>query len=152
MKSESSELLRAELNDLRRMSTHLNESLKNCADLPTNPATEDLWSERVEAFMSRFARTADLLVNKSLRTLVAFELEDPGTLLDILQKAEKRRIIGSSANFRKIKQLRNMIVHDYAGEDLAESFTLCRQWTPELLEGIVGFEKYLSEKFQIHAD
>ena len=68
MKSESSELLRAELNDLRRMSTHLNESLKNCADLPTNPATEDLWSERVEAFMSRFARTADLLVNKSLRT------------------------------------------------------------------------------------
>ena len=102
--------------------------------------------------MSRFARTADLLVNKSFRTLVAFELEDPGTLLDILQKAEKRRIIGSSANFRKIKQLRNMIVHDYAGEDLAESFTLCRQWTPELLEGIVGFEKYLSEKFQIHAD
>ena len=45
-----------------------------------------------------------------------------------------------------------MIVHDYAGEDLAESFTLCRQWTPELLEGIVGFEKYLSAKFQIHAD
>ena len=34
MKSESSELLRAELNDLRRMSTHLNESLKNCADYP----------------------------------------------------------------------------------------------------------------------
>ena len=29
MKYESSELLRAELNDLRRMSTHLNESLKN---------------------------------------------------------------------------------------------------------------------------
>jgi uncharacterized protein YutE (UPF0331/DUF86 family) len=94
----------------------------------------------------------DLLVNKSLRTLVAFELEDPGTLLDILQKAEKRGIISSGANFRKIKQLRNMIVHDYAGEDLAESFTLCRQWTPELLEGIIGFEKYLSAKFQIHAD
>ena len=151
MKSESTELLRAELNDLRRMSTHLQESLKSCADLPTNPATEDLWSERVEAFMSRFARTADLLVNKSLRTLVAFELEDPGTLLDILQKAEKRGIISSGANFRKIKQLRNMIVHDYAGEDLAESFTLCRQWTPELLEGIIGFEKYLSAKFQIYA-
>ena len=105
MKSESSELLRAELNDLRRMSTHLHESLKNCAELPDHPAAEDLWSERVEAFMSRFARTTDLLVNKSLRTLVAFELEDPGTLLDILQKAEnavslaQRQISAKSNNF-----------------------------------------------------
>jgi uncharacterized protein YutE (UPF0331/DUF86 family) len=149
--TDSNELLKNELSDLRRMATHLQESLKNCASLPENPPVEDLWSESVEAFMSRFARTADLLVNKSLRTLVAFELEEPGTLLDILQKAEKRGIIDSAANFRKIKQLRNMIVHDYAGEDLAESFTLCRQWTPELLKGIVGFEKYLSAKFQIHA-
>ena len=62
--------------------------------------------------MSRFARTADLLVNKSLRTLVAFELEDPGTLLDILQKAEKRRIIGSSANFRKFPQNQTTSEHD----------------------------------------
>ena len=99
--------------------------------------------------MSRFARTVDLFVNKSLRTLVASELEDPGTLLDILQKTEKRSIIGSAANFRKIKLLRNMIVHDYACEDLAESFTLCRQWIPELLQGIQGFEKYLAEKFQV---
>jgi hypothetical protein len=149
---DSTDLLSAELNDLRRMSKHLSESLRSCIDLPGVPVADDLWSERVEAFISRFARTADLFVNKSLRTLVAFELEDPGTLLDILQKAEKRGIITSAANFRKIKQLRNMIVHDYAGEDLAESFTLCRQWTPELLEGIVGFEKYLSDKFQIHAD
>ena len=149
MKPESSELLLAELTDLRRISTHLQESLKNCVDLPANPSIEDLWSDRVEAFMSRFARTADLLVNKSLRTLVAFELEDPGTLLDILQKAEKRGIISSAANFRKIKQLRNMIVHDYAGDDLAESFSLCRRWTPELLEGIHGFERYLATKFNI---
>jgi len=34
MKSGSSELLRAELNDLRRMSKHLSESLRSCADLP----------------------------------------------------------------------------------------------------------------------
>ncbi len=40
MKSESSELLRAELNDLRRMSTHLHESLKNCAELPDHPAAK----------------------------------------------------------------------------------------------------------------
>ena len=152
MNTEPTDLLRTELNDLRRMSTHLADSLKSCADIAATPAADDLWSERVEAFMSRFARTTDLFVNKSLRTLVAFELEDPGTLLDILQKAEKRGIISSGANFHKINQLRNMILHDYAGEDLAESFTLCRQWTPELLEGIIGFEKYLSAKFQIHAD
>jgi hypothetical protein len=149
MSTDPSDLLRSELNDLRRMSTHLAKSLKTCADIPATPSAEDLWSESVEAFMNRFARTVDLFVNKSLRTLVASELEDPGTLLDILQKTEKRSIIGSAANFRKIKQLRNMIVHDYAGEDLAESFTLCRQWTPELLQGIQGFEKYLAEKFQV---
>jgi hypothetical protein len=58
---DSNELLKNELSDLRRMATHLQESLKNCASLPENPPVEDLWSESVEAFMSRFARTADLL-------------------------------------------------------------------------------------------
>lgn len=78
MSTDPSDLHRSELNDLRRMSTHLAKSLKTCADIPATPSAEDLWSESVEAFMSRFARTVDLFVNKSLRTLVASELEDPG--------------------------------------------------------------------------
>lgn len=60
MNTEPTDLLRTELDDLRRMSTHLADSLKSCADIAATPAADDLWSERVEAFMSRFARTTDL--------------------------------------------------------------------------------------------
>jgi hypothetical protein len=46
MSTDPSDLLRSELNDLRRMSTHVAKSLKTCADISATPSAEDLWSER----------------------------------------------------------------------------------------------------------
>jgi len=137
-------LLRDELEDLKRMASQLANSLERCADIDVSSGRADLTDERVEAFTSRFARTADLLVNKALRTLDLHELESPGSLLDVLQRAEKRGIINSARELRLIKNLRNAIAHDYAGDNISETFELCRQWTPTLLSATQRLDDYAS--------
>ena len=86
----------------------------------------------MEAFSSRFARTVDLLVNKVLRSLDRMELLSPGTLLDVVNRAEKRGFILRAADLREMKDVRNIIAHDYAGAKTSEIFAYCREQMPVL--------------------
>lgn len=72
----------------------------------------------------------DLLVNKVLRTLDRVELKPPGTLLDTVNRAEQRGFIDHAADLREMKDVRNMIAHDYAGAKAAEIFAFCRERKP----------------------
>ncbi|TSA57509.1 MAG: hypothetical protein D4R39_02260 [Methylophilaceae bacterium] len=141
---DTKSLLLADLDDLKRMAAHLGHSLERCDGMDAGGALDDLSDERVEAFTSRFARTADLLVNKTLRSLDQHELESPGSMLDVLQRAEKRGIISSAKEIRLIKNLRNAIAHDYAGDNISETFKLCRQWTPVVLKVVTDLDAYVA--------
>jgi len=83
--------------------------------------------ESVEAFSSRFARTVDLLINKVLRSLDRVELLSAGTLIDVVNRAEKRGLATQATDLREMKDVRNLIAHDYAGAKAAEIFAYCRQ-------------------------
>lgn len=127
------ELLRAALDELSRARVHLDYSARRVADLPEDfqSVDEDLL-ESVEAFCSRFARTVDLLVNKVLRGLDRAELQAPGTLIDVVNRAEKRGLVEHAEILREMKDLRNIIALDYAGARLAEVFAWCRVQKPVL--------------------
>jgi hypothetical protein len=43
-----------------------------------------------------------------------------------------------------IKNLRNAIAHDYAGDNISETFKLCRQWTPVLLKAVADLDDYIA--------
>lgn len=88
--------------------------------------------ESVEAFSSRFARTVDLLVNKALRSLDRVELNPEGSLLDVVNRAEKRGFVARATELREMKDVRNIIAHDYAGARAAEIFDYCREQKPVL--------------------
>ena len=70
--------------------------------------------ESAEAFTGRFARSVDLLVNQVLRTLDRVDLKTEGTLLDLINRAEKRGFVTPSEELREMKDVRNIIAHDYA--------------------------------------
>lgn len=118
----------AELANARR---HLDYSFQQIAGLADtlDGATEQLL-ESVEAFTGRFARSVDLLVNKVLRSLDRVELKPEGTLLDVINGAEKRGLVGRGEELREMKDVRNMIAHDYAGAKAAEIFAFCREQKP----------------------
>ena len=118
----------AELSEARR---HLDFSQQQVSGLPdTLAGATEPQLESVEAFTSRFARAVDLLVNKVLRSLDRLELKPPGTLLDTVNRAEQRGFIARASDLREMKDVRNMIAHDYAGAKAAEIFAYCREQKP----------------------
>ena len=129
-------LLEQSLAELASARRHLDYSFQQVAGLPDTlkDATEKQL-ESAEAFTGRFARSVDLLVNKVLRSLDRVELKPEGTLLDVVNRAEKRGFVNRSEELREMKDVRNMIAHDYAGAKAAEIFAYCREQKP-VFDGI----------------
>ena len=126
-----SQLLKQGLADLADARRHLDYSFQQIAGLPgTLTGATEAQLESVEAFTGRFARAVDLLVNKVLRSLDRVELKPEGTLLDVINRAEKRGFVGQAEELREMKDVRNMIAHDYAGAKAAEIFAWCREQKP----------------------
>ena len=84
----------------------------------------------MEAFTSRFSRSVDLVTNKVLRSLDRVEMQHSGTLLDVVNRAEKRGFVESADQLREMKDVRNIIAHDYAGKRLPEIHAFCVQQKP----------------------
>lgn len=125
------DLLRQGLTDLTQARRHLDYSFQQVVALHDDLEGADAEHlESVEAFSSRFARCVDLLVNKVLRSLDRVELYSEGTLLDVVNRAEKRGLVARAWDLREMKDARNMIAHDYAGAQAAEIFAYCRENKP----------------------
>lgn len=135
-------VLQASLKDMEKTAVWLRQSWDRCRVIQVAEAGSEANAESIEAFMSRFARTVDLLTNKALRALDLAELEPSGSLLDVLNRAERRGVVESAERLREMKNLRNLIAHDYAGEYLAETFQACVEFTSQLLEIIERVRDY----------
>jgi hypothetical protein len=121
------------LAELAKARHRLDYSFQQVAGLPATlaGATEGQL-ESAEAFTGRFARSVDLLVNKVLRGLDRVEMQPDGTLLDVVNRAEKRGFVTRAAELREMKDVRNIIAHDYVGAGEAEIFSYCREQKPVL--------------------
>jgi len=137
------------LEELAQSVAHLQYAARATAEIPqglSGVSEEDLL--KVEAFTSRFARVVDLITKRVLRALDHFELHDVGTLLDVANRAEKRGLIDSVDWLRELKDTRNRILHDYAGEHLPEILGYCREELPRLLAACDRTQAYASRLLQ----
>jgi len=94
--------------------------------------TEEL--TEFEALTARFSRLSDLLIKKAFRALDEYELEEPGTIRDRINRAEKRNVVQNTEDLVKIRILRNEIVHEYLPEELNGLFAEVMLIAPVLLE------------------
>jgi len=130
---QARQLLDQALAELLLARGHLDYSFQQVAGLPDElEGASPGQLESAEAFSSRFARTVDLLVNKVLRSLDRMELRPEGTLLDVVNRAEKRGFVARAVELREMKDVRNIIAHDYAGAKTAEILAYCREQKPVL--------------------
>lgn len=98
--------------------------------------------ETLESFSSRFARYSDMLIKKYFRLLAL--LNDPGysgTVIDLLNLAEKQHWIESAKQWQRIRELRNFAAHEYAVEAVRAVYTEFLALTPVLLAVDLGHEK-----------
>jgi uncharacterized protein YutE (UPF0331/DUF86 family) len=146
-RDQARSLLQQGLAELANARRHMDYSCQQVAGLSdTLEGATEKQLESAEAFTGRFARSADLLVNKVLRSLDRMELNPEGTLLDVINRAEKRGLVGRAEELREMKDVRNMIAHDYAGARAAEIFAYCREQKP-VFDGIC--ERVVAQTRQI---
>jgi len=89
-------------------------------------------AEKVEAFVSRFARLQDHLGEKLLPRFAAWVGNHPKTMIDTLAFAERAEVLSDAQGFLAARRLRNALVHEYMQDpqlsldSLFEAFSSCR--------------------------
>lgn len=121
MTREKIELLQEELTGLQLVASHLEYSMERCVDLIGLDEIPPEQLERLESLTSRFARLADLLIQRIFRLIDEIELMSGGTVLDRIYRAEKRGW-ADAVELIKIRELRNLIAHEYATEKMPEIY------------------------------
>lgn len=132
-------LLAEECAHMQSAAAYLRYSVTRVEDLlprlGTGLTPEEL--ERFESLASRFARLADLLIQRVMRLVDELELLPSASILDRIQRAEKRGWVERADILARIRELRNLIAHEYAADQMAEIYTAVYQLSPDL-DTIVG--------------
>ena len=142
MKQAHREILQKNLDTLNLSAGWLKRSHELCKTITKKNDYADQEFDALEVLISRYARTTDMLVNKVLRSVDTVESEDTGTIIDIMNRAEKRGIVKSAELLHTIKDLRNTIAHEYQISEIHKFFAEVITYTPALLEIIRNVNEY----------
>ena len=112
MTREKIELLQEEVANLQLAAAHREYSVERYSNLIGQNGLPPEQLERLESLTSRFARLADLLIQRIFRLIDEIELTGGGTILDRIYRAEKRGWVNASEMI-KIRELRNLIAHGF---------------------------------------
>jgi hypothetical protein len=144
---EKIELLQEELFGLQLAAGHLGYSMERCHNLIGQEDLPPEQLERLESLTSRFARLADLLIQRIFRLIDEIELTGGSSILDRIYRAEKRGWANAS-ELIKIRELRNLIAHEYATEKMLEIYTAVAALSPTLLAAVPKVMAYAEDIIQ----
>ena len=122
------------VRSLEKARVHLETSFNKVKRINLEEELSDSQLETLESFSSRFARFSDLIISKYLRAL-ALELDPAfrGSVIDLLNVAEKNDWIDSTRVWIRVRELRNIAAHEYEAEDYKELYSELVQLAPSLL-------------------
>ena len=148
MKDNYKKLLKVELEALLDAAKAVRFSLSSCEPLfgRVSFMLKDL--EPIEALTSRFGRLGDILIQRVCRSIDEIELENEGTVLDRINRAEKRNF-GSADMLVEARRLRNRIAHEYVPDAAEKFFKRTYELSGELLESVKCVEEFCKERYGI---
>ena len=142
MKRDEKQLLAEELKLLEYSNDMLTYSYNTCRNIGIKEEYTFGELDKFEALASRFARTGDMLIQKIFRLIDILELERPGSVIDRINRAEKRGLISSAEIFKEIRYLRNDISHEYIQTAIEQIFEKVLELTPYLIDSVNRVKKY----------
>jgi len=142
MRDDIHAILLENLGAMQKSIAWLRRSREMCSRIGVKERTTADEFDDFENLVSRYARSLDVILNKVFRSIDAIELEDGGTLLDAVNRAEKRGIVESVKRVRDLMDLRNDIVHEYETDDLQSLFRQTLEATPDLFAIVEKVERY----------
>jgi uncharacterized protein with HEPN domain len=114
-------------------------------ELIAKPAGRDC----LEAFVGKFSRMQDTLIDKLLPQCLTAVGEKTGSALDNLNRADRLGLLGNPDQWLAMRHLRNRLVHEYVEDkaDLAAALNLARRMTDELLVAGQTIRTFAEAKF-----
>jgi uncharacterized protein with HEPN domain len=105
--------------------------------------------DRLEAFVGKFTRLQDTLIDKLLPQFLSACGEVTGSVLDNLNRAERLRLLAATDHWLAMRQLRNRLVHEYVEDAtvLAAALNQARGLAGELLALSTSLRSQAEEKF-----
>ena len=138
--------LNAVILQLKQAEKHLKISYQRCQEIGLEGSHSEDHLIEFEALTGRFARLVDMLIHKFFRAIDTVELVDVGTLIDTMNRAEKRGLVDSALELRALKDLRNDIAHEYLDKKLTILHKEVYQSVPKLF-AIIAHSIAYSQKY-----
>lgn len=115
------------------------------AGLIASPAGRDC----LEAFVGKFSRMQDTLIDKLLPHCLSAVGEKTGSALDNLNLADRLGLLGNPDQWLAMRHLRNRLVHEYVEDpaELATALNLARRMADDLLAAGQTIRRFAEEKF-----
>ena len=140
------EKLRLDYTLLKKQLSWLQLSVQECRNIEIKEHYTVEEFGKFEILCSRYSRGIDFLIRKIFRTIDAYEFENQGTLIDVVNHAHKRGLFEDIEELRMMKDIRNTIVHEYIEDALVEVFDEVLEYSEKLLVIIENTLAYIDKK------
>lgn len=109
---------------------------------------DQVFSERVEAFVSRFGRLQDTLGDKLVPLYLQLIGDKPKGFLDDLDRMEKLEFVDDANAWQHMRRLRNQMVHEYINDVnvFINAINEAHDFIPSMLETVRRLSNDISER------
>jgi hypothetical protein len=130
---------------LRKSLPSFEKSLGKCRRIALSANLSFEEEECFDSLTSKFSRISDIFTQKVLKSLTLMLREDAPTFIDRMNLCEKLGILPSAADMISIRDLRNLIAHEYITENLLEVYRETLTLSDKLLETISQAEQFIQK-------
>lgn len=110
--------------------------------------------DRLEAYVSKFSRMQDTLIDKLLPACLTAAGEKSGSAIDNLNRADRLGLLQDPDQWLAMRQLRNRLVHEYVEDrsELAAALNISRDMTADMLATVTIIRDFGLARFPQTAD
>jgi hypothetical protein len=150
MKNEQDEkliqLLQTEWNLLNASVTTLKLSVDKCQAIGVKREYTFEEQESVDSLTSKFSRSSDLFTQKIIRTVWMLLHEGFVPFIDMMNAAEKIKLIKNANVMISIRDLRNQIAHEYIPEVVFDLLPEIMDSVQQLIENIHSCNRFIGDR------
>lgn len=122
-------------------------SLEKCRSFKLESPISFEIEESFDALTSKFSRVSDIFTQKVLKSFLILLREEAPTFLDRMNLCEKLGVIPSADDLIAIRDLRNLIAHEYLTENLQEVYLESIRLSQLLLQAINSANAAIDSRF-----
>ena len=141
------ELILQEVEEYKKRLFYSKEKIKSWRELSEDTLKDVEKVETIDSFIFRFSKMQDSMGEKLFPLTLEFLGEEVRNkpFIDILNRLEKLEILESAEEWKRLRELRNLLTHTYPWEtkEVIENIVIALNYSERLIEIYERFKSYL---------